>query len=138
MQTTALIERLRHQDEPRPVVETRRHLGDGIVERRRQRFGAPDDDQRRATEERRRHQIAERLVDARGIVVAPHHTDTRIPAWPGHARPQARQPALDQKRVVAVQERVRTERPAFDDRERVRPVVAGPTRRAQKPSMLCR
>jgi hypothetical protein len=133
VQRAALIQPLCDEHEPRPLIELWDDGLHGLLDRPRQRLRAPDDQRRRTAEERRRHQVPDRRLQLRGLVVAPDHADT-IPE-PG-AEPRER--TLDEERIVAVQEVVWTERRALDRRERIGRRAGGrPPRGAQKPSMLC-
>jgi hypothetical protein len=109
-----------------------------VLLRRRERLGAAYDDDGRAAEERWRAEIGERVVDARIVVVAPEDPGAEAAA-PTEPRPERREPALDQERLLAVEEVERTKRPAREPRQRIRGAGwARPAERAQNPSMLWR
>jgi hypothetical protein len=133
VQRAPLIEPLRDEDEPRALVELRDDGQHRVLDRARQRFGAADDERRRAAEEGRRDQVPDRRLQPRRLVVAPDDADAAV----AEPRPQPRERALDQERIVAVEQVVRPERRALDGRQRIGRPAARPPCGAQKPSMLC-
>ena len=134
VQRSPLIEPLRDEDEARTVIELRDDRQHRVLDGTRQRFGAANDQRGGAAEERRRHQVGDRRLQPRRLVVPPDDADAAVP----EPRPQPRQCPLDQERIVAVEQIVRPERRALDRRERIgRRAARRPARWAQKPSMLC-
>jgi hypothetical protein len=95
----------------------------------------PHDQDLRAAEERRRCEILERGRELGGVLVAPQRPPR--PRTPGgqQTRTEDAERAVDEVRLLAVQQVVGPERVALERRQRIgRRAAAG----AQKPSIVCR
>jgi hypothetical protein len=95
-----------------------------------QRFSATDHESLRATEQQRRGEVVERLLEAFQAVVGPQGAGVVGAAVGREPAAQDGERALDEKRLLAVEEVVLRERCGRERPERAR-------RAAQKPSIDC-
>jgi hypothetical protein len=126
-QLAPAVEAARHEDETRRRAQALHRLEDERFVARGERVGPPDDQRLRAAEQRRRGQVVERLGKDRGIPVGPQRPDL-----PAESLAQQGQRALDQERLVAVQQ----ERGASRDPGQRRQCIALRRRAAQNASTV--
>jgi hypothetical protein len=125
-----LVRGARHEDERPAGAERREDREEVRLRVGRQRVGVADDEHLRPPEQRRRPEVVERRGEPARILVAPQRAPRAGPPRRQEAIPERAERALDQERLLAEQEVVRTEGLALQRGEGVA--------RAQKPSIAWR